>query len=356
LQAAFTEVSHCPSLFWITRRYPEPIVEPRPLTLLVSKQAARDFGDRITAVLPGRRFCYLHPDDEIGEGPGADIAFLTREVSADSGKTVLAQSLLRFYEHLRSSPDLRWMQTHSAGADRPIYRELRDRKVIVTTSSGANATPVAQMALTGLLMLARRLPELGLAQQRRTWSPLLGDRAPTDLRGQIAVIVGLGAIGLELARLLKMLGLRVLGVRKRATQCAEVDETLTVDRLSEALERADWLLLTCPLTEQTRGLIDARAIQRMPSGARIINVSRGEVLVEADLIAALQSGHLGGAHLDVFVQEPLDTHSLLWQLPNVIITPHSAGHTSAHYAAVGELFLQNLARWRDRLPLRNAVD
>ncbi len=322
----------------------------------MSRHAAGEFGAQIAGLLQARSWRYQHPEDEMTAGNGADIAFLTREVSADSGKTVLAESLLRFYAQMRSSPDLQWMQTHSAGADRPIYRELRERKVIVTTSSGANAVPVAQMALTGLLMLARRLPELSLAQQQRVWAPLLGVRTPTDLRGQTAVVVGLGAIGLELARLLKMLGLRVLGVRRSATPCPDIDETLPAIRLPEALARADWLLVTCPLTDETRGLIDESAIRQMPKGARIINVARGEVLVEADLIAALQSNHLGGAHLDVFVQEPLPTNSVLWQLPNVIITPHSAGHTSAHYAAVGELFLQNLARWRDCLPLRNTID
>lgn len=324
--------------------------------MLLSKQAQRDFGDRIAEVLRGRPFQYLDPDSDPQDSLGADIAFLTREVSADSGKTVLAKSLLRFYESMRRSPGLRWMQTHSAGADRPIYGELRARNVVVTTASGANAIPVAQMALTGMLMLARRMPELIDAQQRRVWEPLLGVRAPADLRGQTAVVVGLGPIGLELARLLKMLGLRVLGVRRNSGPCSGVDETMSAEQLPIALVRADWLLLTCPLTAQTRSMIDATAIAQMPRGARVINVSRGEVIVEADLIAALKSGHLGGAHLDVFVQEPLSSNSPLWQLPNVIITPHSAGHTSAHYAAVGDVFLQNLSRWRDGLVLRNAID
>ena len=328
----------------------------RPLRLLMSKQARRDFQVQISNVLQGREIRYLDPEDEIVEAQGADIAFLTREVSADSGKTVLAKSLLRFYECMRRSPDLGWMQTHSAGADRPIYAELRARNIVVTTASGANAVPVAQMALTGLLMLARRLPELGRAQQQCSWEPLLGARAPVDLRAQTAVIIGLGAIGLELARLLKMLGLYVLGVRRSGKRCSEVDETLGAEQLPVALQRADWLLLTCPLTQQTRAMIDAKAIARMPPGARIINVSRGEVIVEADLIDALKSGQLGGALLDVFVQEPLSPHSALWRLPNVIITPHSAGHTSAHYVAVGEMFLGNLALWRDGLPLRNAID
>ena len=323
--------------------------------MLLSKQAQHDFGHRIGEVLGHRAFCFVDPDTDFDDNHQAEIAFLTREVSADSGKTVLAKSLLRFYDAMRRSTRLRWMQTHSAGADRPIYGELRARNVVVTTASGANAIPVAQMALTGLLMLARRMPELAAAQQRHAWEPLLGARAPADLRGQTAVIVGLGPIGQQLAHFLKMLGLHVLGVRRTSTPAAGVDETIGIEDFHEVLSRADWLLLACPLNSQTRGLIDAKAIRQMPRGARIINVSRGEVIVEADLIEALQSGHLGGAHLDVFIQEPLIPDSPLWQLPNVIITPHSAGHTNAHYAAVGEVFLHNLARWRDGLPLHNAI-
>jgi phosphoglycerate dehydrogenase-like enzyme len=329
----------------------------KPLTILLSKQAARDFGSRIGEVLGDlpHRFIHLEDPPESNGQFGADIAFMTREVTGNSGKTDLADTLVRFYEIMRGSPSLRWMQTHSAGADRPIYPELRGRDVIVTTASGANAGPVAQMAFTGLLALARRFPELMDAQRRKAWEPLLGPRAPRDLKGQTALVVGLGNVGLEIARLLKALEMHVIGVQLQAAPCPPADETVAFENVRDVLPRADWVLLSCPLTELTRGLINSATIDLLPPGARVINVARGEVIVEDDLIHALQSGRLGGAYLDVLVKEPLSPQSPLWELPNVIITPHTAGHTTGHYAAVGEIFLDNLARWRDGRPLRNAI-
>jgi phosphoglycerate dehydrogenase-like enzyme len=336
----------------------KPNPDPRrPLTLLLSKQAAHDFGARIEQVLceVPYRFIHLESEPDAGGDFGADIAFLTREVTGKSGKTQLTDSLLRFYEILRGSPRLQWVHAHSAGADRPIYPELRKRNVVVTTSSGANAEPVAQMAVTGLLMLGRRMPELMDAQRRKSWEPLLGARAPNDLRNQTALVVGLGSIGQEIARLLKALGMHVIGVRRSRVPCPPCDETVAFEDLPLVLPRADWAILACPLTGQTRGLLNAASIALLPGGARVVNVARGEVAVESDLIAALGSGHLGGAYLDVFESEPLSPESPLWSLPNVIVTPHTAGHTTGHYGAVGEIFLDNLARWRDGRAMRNEV-
>jgi phosphoglycerate dehydrogenase-like enzyme len=330
---------------------------PQPLTLLLSKQAASDFGARIGEVLRDvpYRFIHLESEPDAGGDFGAHIAFLSREVTGKSSKTELTDSLLRFYDIMHGSAQLQWLHIHSAGADRPICAELRGRDVAVTTSSGANAEPVAQMALTGLLALARRLPELMDAQRRKSWEPLLGPRAPKDLRDQTALVVGLGPIGQEIARLLKALSMRVIGVRRNASPCPPCDETVAFDRLPEVLPRADWLVLACPLTDATHGLLSSKTIGQLPPGARIVNVARGEVAVERDLIEALASGRLGGAFLDVFEREPLNPASPLWTLPNVIVTPHSAGHTAGHYAAVGEMFLDNLARWRDGHPLRNSI-
>lgn len=335
-----------------------PYSTHHPLTLLLSKQASRDFGSRIDDVLRNVPHRCIHLED----GPDADghygahVAFLTREVTGHSGKTELAETLVRFYDVMRTSPRLRWMQTHAAGADRPIYAELRRRDVAVTTGSGANAVPVAQMAFTGLLALARRLPELMDSQRRKAWEPLLGARSPDELKGQTALVVGLGPIGQEIARLLKALDMHVIGARRQASPCPAVDETIAFEHVPGVLARADWVLLACPLTDLTRGLINAGTIERLPAGARVINVARGEVIVEEDLVNALQSGRLGGAYLDVVTNEPLSADSALWTLPNVIITPHTASHTTGHYAAVGEIFLDNLARFRDGRPLRNAIE
>ncbi len=328
-----------------------------PLSLLLSRQAAADFGPRIAEILQGVPFRLIAPDDD-PDASGhyrTDIAFLTRDVTGNSGRQQLSASLERFYTVLRASPGLRWLQAHSAGADRPIYGEMCGRGVRVTTASGANAEPVAQMAFTGLLALARQLPALMDAQRRKAWEQLLGPRAPRDLRGQTALVVGMGPIGQEIARLLKAIHLRVIGVRRTATPCGVADEVIAFGEIDRVLPQADWVLLACPLSDQTRGLMHAGRLAALPRGAGLVNVARGEVVIEHDLVAALKAGQLGGAYLDVFEREPLDPDAALWTLPNVLITPHTAGHTQGHYAAVGEIFLDNLARWRDGVALRNPV-
>lgn len=329
----------------------------RELKVLMSNQAKSHFGTQVAEVLSGAPHRIVDPN----EGPGSqgqyevDLAFLTRDVTGNSGKTLLAPTLERFYEVIRNAPALRWLQTHAAGSDRPIYREVMGRGVVVTTASGANAGPVAQMAVTGLLALARRLPELLESQRRRVWEPLLGARAPQDLSMQTVMVVGLGPIGLEVARLCKCLGMHVLGVRRIRAATEGVDESLTFDEMRGHLGRADWIVLACPLTETTRGLLDASSLALLPAGARVINVSRGEVIVEAALIDALSAGRVGGAFLDVFVSEPLAAESALWSLPNVMVSPHTAGHTLGHYAEVGKIFLENLVRFRQGRELRNEV-
>jgi phosphoglycerate dehydrogenase-like enzyme len=336
----------------------DPANASSPLTILISQQARDSLAGDIAQVMGNRDYSMITLEDppQADGSYAAEIAFLSRDVTGNSGKTKLAPTLLRFYEIIRASPRLRLIQMSASGADRPIYAEMRARGVRVCTSTGANAGPVAQMAVTGLLMLARRMPELLDAQRRHAWEPLLSGRAPIDLKDQTALIVGLGAIGQEIARLLRAIGMRVMGVRRQADPHPAVDETFSFDTIEQALPRADWVLLACPLTAQSRGLLDARRLAMLPPGARIINVARGEVIVESALIDGLQQGRLGGAYLDVLEAEPLPVDSPLWDLPNVIITPHTAGHTAGFPAAVGEVLLDNLRRYLDGVALRNEID
>ena len=325
--------------------------------ILLSDQAALHLVPGLARLFQDQPYRIASPSDP-AQADGSyeiDLAFISRDVTGKSSKTVLTDTLLRFYDIMRHAPRLAWVHGHSAGADRPIYPELRARGVAVTTSSGANAEAVAQMILTGVLALNRRLPALMDAQRRRAWEPLLGPRAPSDLAGQTALIVGLGPIGQEAARLLKMLRMQVIGVRRSETATPHCDRVLPFERLDEALPLADWLILACPLTDRTRGLFDTARIALLPAGAFVINVARGEVAVERDLGQALASGALGGAFLDVFETEPLASQSPLWGMQNVMISPHTAGHTSGHYAAVADIFLDNLARWRSGQPMRNPM-
>ena len=322
----------------------------QPLRILMSPAAAHQAAGGLAEALGGR------PHVLAGIGDDADVAFVSRDVTGLSTKHAVLPETQRFHDALRGAPSLRWVHAHSSGADRPVYGELLARGVAVTTSSGANAGVVVQTALAGVLMLARCLPQLLEAQRSRSWAPLVGSGLPRDLAGQTAVIVGWGPIGQGLGTLLSALGLRVVAVRS-SDRAAEppASESVSYERIGEVLPRADWLVLACPLSERTRGLVDAAALARLPPGARLVNVARGEVADEAALIDALQRGALAGAYLDVFAQEPLPAASPLWMLPNVIVTPHTAGHSDGNEARVAAIFLDNLRRWARGQPLLNRV-
>ena len=331
---------------------------PAPLKLLLSDHAHRTWGARIAAAVPSGGLGFVTAEQAIADGGpcDADIAFMTREVTGKSSKDTPTPELRDFEIVLRRSPSLRWLQIHPAGAERPIYRELRDRGVKVTTASGATAVTVSHSTLGAVIALNRRFPLLADAQRRHAWEPRLGERAPRDLKGQCAVIVGMGPIGRNIAALLKMLGMRVIGARRSAEAVAACDLTVSYDRLAEVLPQADWLILCCPASPLTRGIANAAAFAAMPTGSHFVNVARGEIAVEADVIAALASGKLAGAYLDVFEREPLDPASPLWDMPNVLVSPHTASHSLGQNEAIFDIFLDNLARWRAGQGLRNDVD
>ena len=326
--------------------------------LLISEYAAHTWGQRILAAVPPDTLV-LVTAEAVGRSDGPadiDIAFMTREVTGKSSKNNPTAELTNFESVLRRSPKLKWLQIHPAGAERPIYTALRQRGVKVTTASGATSVTVAHSALGAVIGLNRRFPLLADAQRRHAWEPRLGERAPRDLAGQHAVIVGLGPIGRTLATLLKMLGLTTTGVRRLAEPVAECDRTITFAELRRAANTADWLVLCCPASPLTRGLGNAALFAAMPAGAHVVNIARGEVVVELDLIAALTSGHIAGAYLDVVEKEPLDTASPLWDLPNVMVSPHTASHSLGQNEAIFKIFLDNLARWRESRALRNDLD
>jgi len=330
----------------------------RPLTLLLSSFALRTWGARIEEAVPGCTLVLRKAEDAFAaDGPcDAEVAFMTREVTGRSSSNNPTRELREFESVLRNSPRLRWLQIHPAGAERPIYGELRARGVKVTTGSGATAVTVAHSTLGAVIALNRRFSLLADAQRRHAWEQRWGDLAPRDLKGQCAVIVGLGPIGRNIAALLKVLGMRVIGVRRSSEAVDPCDRTISYDRLGEALPQADWLILCCPASALTRGLANAAAFAAMPTGAHLINVARGEVANERDVVDALASGQLAGAYLDVFEREPLDPVSPLWDMPDVIISPHTAGHSQGQPEAVLGIFLDNLQRWCSGRKLRNDVD
>jgi len=278
----------------------------------------------------------------------AEIAFFSGDVFPDHSR--------QFFSAVRKAPGLKWLHVFNVGVDHPIYTEMLERGVRLTTSSGSASVAIAQTAIAALLALARGFPHWLTAQRRREWTPLRAEASPRDLRGQTAVVLGLGRIGTEIARLAQALGLTVIGVRRGPRRPGDpVDELHAPAALPGLLARCDWLVITCPLTPETRGLVNAELIAKLPRAARIINVARGEIVNEPALVAALQSGRLAGAYLDVFETEPLPPESPLWDLPNVIVTPHNAGAAAGGDERVLEIFLDNLGRWHRGAPLVNEV-
>lgn len=304
---------------------------------------ARDAGLDVVA-LPEDREARLAPE-VVAQ---VEVAFFSPDIFPDFSR--------QFFSAVRKAPHLKWLHVFNVGVDHPIYTEMLERGVRVTTSAGSTAEPIAQTAIAALIMLAREWPRWFAAQREHRWDPMRAGEVPRDLRGQTAVIVGLGSIGREIARLAQALGLTVIALRRSPGEANDpVDEMHTPDRLAEVLPRADWLILACPLTEETRGLVDAAMLARLPSTARLINIARGEVVDEDALIEALQAKRLAGAYLDVFRQEPLPPESPLWDLPNVIVTPHNSSVATGNDARVYEIFVDNLARWKNGEALANEV-
>lgn len=317
-----------------------------PLRILMSGRAREQLAPDVARALGGRAHVFVTPQP----GVDAEVAFVSRDVTGLSTKHAVLPETQAFYDALLGAPSLRWVHLHSAGADRPVFVELKRRGVALSTSSGANAAVVAQTALAGLLSLSRRFPQLMAAQRAHRWAPLIGSGLPRDLAGQTAVIIGWGPIGRQLGALLMQLGLALAVVRSSAAPAGPGIETVAFEDLGTVLPRADWLVLACPLSERTRRLVDAAALASLPPGAHLVNVARGECVDEPALIAALQGGRLAGAFLDVFAHEPLAPESPLWEQPNVIVTPHSAGFSDGNAARVARMFLDNLAAWQAGRP------
>ncbi|HET6869825.1 MAG TPA: D-2-hydroxyacid dehydrogenase [Solirubrobacteraceae bacterium] len=258
---------------------------------------------------------------------------------------------------IRHSPGLRWVQATSAGAGEQVgaaglSREELER-VTVTSAAGVHAGPLAEWALLGLLAFAKDLPRLLDDQHAHRW----GHYPVGELSGRTLLVVGLGQIGEEVARLAAAFGMRVIGVnRSGKTDSPHVHEIRRTAGLHACLPEADAVVIAAPLTEETRGLIDAAAIARMRPGTILVNIGRGGVVDEAALIEALRSGRLAGAALEVFAREPLPPHSPLWDLPNVLVSPHTAGLSTREDERIVSLFVENLGRYLRGEPLRNRVD
>ncbi len=275
------------------------------------------------------------------ELPDADVAFLSQ---------------LR-PDEFAVAARLRWIQSPAAGVAGLLYPELRDSPVVLTNARGIHGDAMAEHVIGMVLVLFRQIHAAIRDQVRHEW------RKPPQaacrmLRGRVMGIVGLGAIGTAVAERAAAMGMRVVAVRRRAGMAPPpfVSAVYPADELGRLLERADVVVLTAPLTGDTRGLVGAAELRRMRPGAVLVNVARGKLVREDDLAAELRRGTIAGAALDVFEHEPLSAGSPLWDLPNVVITPHTSAFRDDYWSLAVDLFAANLARFERGEELANLVD
>jgi phosphoglycerate dehydrogenase-like enzyme len=302
------------------------------------------YGDRIAQIAPDLDVIPLRPGEEIAatDVERITIAFFSNDAWPDRAGA--------FFKVAMSTPNLQWFHSMSAGVDSPVFSTFLERGARLTTSSGASAPPIAGTVMLYLLALSRDLPGWLRSQAAHEWTP----EPFVELDGQRIVVVGWGPIGQAVVRLATAFRMDPVIVRR----AAQGDEPCPVRPLSElagVVSDADAVVVALPLAPETRGLFSAEVIAAMPSTAVFVNVGRGELVDQAALTDALASGRLAGAGLDVFDPEPLAADDPLWDLPNVIISPHNSGSSNGTTGRVAEIFLDNLDRFVRDEPLRNEV-
>jgi len=305
-------------------------------------------------LIPAPAYPSAHPLPAL-DAPGAEQRWVelleSAEVLFDFGPLAMA-------DRLPAWPKLRWIQATSAGvgqlAKRAGLTERRD--IVITTASGVHARPLAEFAVLAMLVFGKDVLRYQAEQRAHVWRRHAGE----EMTGKVAAVVGAGRIGREVARLLRALDVHVIGVvrtlRERAAADVDADEVVAVDDLDAILPRVDAVVLATPHTPETEGLLDARRIALLPERAIVVNIARGDVVDEAALADALAAGRLRGAALDVFTTEPPPDTSPFWDLPNVLVSPHSASTVADENDRIVEIFCENLRAYLAGRPLRNVLD
>ena len=256
-------------------------------------------------------------------------------------------------QRLVGLPSLRWIQTLTVGIDHVLANRPPAAPLLITNARGVFDIPIAEMVVAYMLTIYKRIRECSVQQSRHEWKPL----RLRELAGLTVGLIGMGGIGREISKRCRAMGMRVLGTRRHPERGADdVDALYSLDRWRELLPHCDFVVVAVPLTPETRGMIGGPELKQMKPDAWLINIARGAIIQEDALLRALAEGWIGGAALDVFDQEPLPSESFLWDLPNVIITPHCSWSTPHFRQREAELFLDNLRRYLRGEPLRNVVD
>ncbi len=260
---------------------------------------------------------------------------------------------------LQRTDRLKFIQSIGAGFNQFPQDQLRERGIRLASASGVNKNAVSEQAMAHILSLTRHIHTGRDHQRNHFWREMIGEipKREDELEGKTMLIVGFGKIGSRLAKLGKAFDMHVIGTKRNPAMAeGPADEVYPNDKLAELLPRADFVVLTCPLTPETKNLINRNTLDLMKSSAYLINVARGHVVNEPDLIAALQQGRIAGAGLDTFWEEPLPKTSPLWDIENVMITPHTGGETQMYEENLVDILIDNLERLlKGREPLRNQV-
>lgn len=308
----------------------------------------------VLAVLCGDQ----HPPDMDSIEQSAEVRYTRADGLAEA---LRGADALFVYEFLSTAvrdawsaaDKLRWLHIASAGVDPVLFPELRESDVILTNSRGVFDDSIAEYVLGVILTFAKDFAGSLRLQDQTRWQ----HRETERISGKQALVMGTGPIGRATARMLRAAGMRVAGIGRTAREGdPDFGTVYASDRLTEHLPSADYVVAVAPLTEQTKGIFDARAFASMKSSARFVNVGRGELVVTDDLIEALRSGQLGGAALDVFDTEPLPQDNPLWNMPDVLLSPHMSGDFIGWRNTLVEVFADNFQRWMAGRPLHNVVD
>jgi len=322
--------------------------------ILSARYRARDL-ERIRAAAPGARLVTVSIEG-LADGPLDDVEVMLRGwLNSDAFDRLLARA-----------PRLAWVHSATSGVERALTPASRERGLIVTNARGVFSRPIAEYVLMMILAVSRRLPQLLELQRERTWQPLEG----SELRDVTVGIVGLGSIGRAVGSLATAFGCRVIAVRRRPESGVEssregddlsfgeamLDRVGGPEMLPELLGESDFIVLAAPLTPATENMINADTLAMVKAGSWLINVARGRLIDERALLRALRDGPLGGAVLDTFREEPLPALSSFYELPNVIVTPHTAWSSGRVLDRSVDLFCDNLRRFATGEPLLNVVD
>jgi phosphoglycerate dehydrogenase-like enzyme len=249
-------------------------------------------------------------------------------------------------------PKLRWVQALTAGVEGWLALPDLPEGVALTCARGTHRESMPENILGALFHLTKPYSAIIEDQKQRRWTR----RVPEPLNGKTLGVLGLGAIGQEVARLAGALGMRVVGTRRGGAPLPGLAEVLPPERTAEVLERSDFVLLLLPATPETEGFMDARRLGRMRPGAWLLNFGRGQLVVDDDLAAAVKDRVIAGAVLDVFRQEPLPSDHPFWATEGIVVLPHIGGLHPRRDAVVARLFADNLARFLDGEPLKEVVD